>query len=72
MPAMHLVSKYYIKKEYLQFSVDILIYEFSLHPLKTITSGEGGIICTNKNLLNKKLLQTRSWNYKKQKNSLEI
>ena len=33
---------------------------FSLHPLKTITSGEGGIICTNKNSLYKKLAQTRS------------
>ena len=55
-------AKYYIKKRI--FTVgqcrhsDICV--FSLHPLKTITSGEGGIICTNKNLLNKKLLQTRS------------
>ena len=34
--------------------VRMLIYTFSLHPLKSITAGEGGIVTTrNKNLANK-------------------
>ena len=33
---------------------------FSLHPVKTITAGEGGIICTNNQNINKKILLLRS------------
>ena len=33
---------------------------FSLHPLKTITTGEGGIVCTNKKYLSDKINYLRS------------
>ncbi len=36
------------------------ISTFSLHPLKPITTGEGGIVTTNNNLLAKKIKQFRS------------
>ena len=33
---------------------------FSFHPVKTITTGEGGVITTNSNKIYKKLLKLRS------------
>ncbi len=43
------------------------ISTFSFHPLKTITTGEGGLITTNKiNIYNKiKILRSHGFNYKK-------
>ena len=36
------------------------ISTFSLHPLKTITTGEGGIVTTNNKVLDNKLKKFRS------------
>ena len=44
------------------------ISTFSLHPLKTITTGEGGIVTTNSNKVFKKLLMLRSLGIKRKKN----
>lgn len=41
---------------------------FSLHPVKTITSGEGGLICTNKKFLYLKMLKLRSHGIQNRKN----
>ena len=41
---------------------------FSLHPLKTITTAEGGIICTNNKILDYKIKLLRSHGIKKTKN----
>lgn len=41
---------------------------FSLHPVKTITSGEGGLVSTNNTLLGKKLVLLRSHGIKRNKN----
>ena len=41
------------------------ISTFSLHPLKSITSGEGGLITTRSKLLNKKLMLLRSHGIRK-------
>jgi UDP-4-amino-4,6-dideoxy-L-N-acetyl-beta-L-altrosamine transaminase len=41
---------------------------FSLHPVKTITSGEGGLITTNDSYLAKKIFLLRSHGIKKNKN----
>ena len=43
------------------------ICTFSLHPLKSITSGEGGIICTNNSLLAKNIKKIRSHGIQKNK-----
>ena len=43
------------------------ICTFSLHPLKSITSGEGGIVCTNDSLLAKKIREIRSHGIQKNK-----
>ena len=40
---------------------------FSLHPLKSITSGEGGIVCTNNSLLAKNIKTIRSHGIQKNK-----
>tara|TARA_B110000503_G_scaffold142658_1_gene240224 strand:+ start:980 stop:2125 length:1146 start_codon:yes stop_codon:yes gene_type:complete len=40
---------------------------FSLHPLKTITTGEGGVVCTNNKKLNSKVEILRSHGIKKSK-----
>jgi len=44
------------------------ISTFSLHPVKTITSGEGGLVSTNNTLLAKKLVLLRSHGIKRKKN----
>lgn len=44
------------------------ISTFSFHPLKTITTGEGGIITTNKKILFEKMKMIRSLGIKKFKN----
>ena len=41
---------------------------FSLHPVKSITSGEGGLICTNKKLFYSKILKLRSHGIQDRKN----
>lgn len=43
------------------------ISTFSLHPLKTITSGEGGIVTTNSKILDDKIKKFRSLGIKKSK-----
>lgn len=43
------------------------ICTFSLHPLKSITSGEGGIVCTNNSLLAKNIKTIRSHGIQKNK-----
>jgi dTDP-4-amino-4,6-dideoxygalactose transaminase len=43
------------------------ICTFSLHPLKSITSGEGGIVCTNNSLLAKNIKKIRSHGIQKNK-----
>ena len=57
------------------------ICTFSLHPLKTITTGEGGITTTNSSLLNKKIKMIRShgivkskfhWKYDVVENGLNL
>ena len=40
------------------------ICTFSLHPLKTITTGEGGIVTTNSKFLDKKIKMFRSLEFK--------
>ena len=40
---------------------------FSLHPLKTITSGEGGIVTTNKNFISKNIKLFRNHGIKRNK-----
>jgi dTDP-4-amino-4,6-dideoxygalactose transaminase len=42
---------------------------FSFHPLKTITTGEGGMVTTNNKKLNKKLLITRNHGMIRKKNT---
>lgn len=44
------------------------ISTFSLHPLKTITTGEGGIVTTNSKLLDNKIKMFRSIGIKRTKN----
>ena len=45
------------------------ISTFSLHPVKTITTGEGGLITTNKKLFYNRILSLRSHGINKDKNS---
>lgn len=45
---------------------------FSLHPVKSITSGEGGVITTNDHLLYKRLLRLRSHGINKLEDSFEF
>ena len=47
------------------------ISTFSFHPLKTITTGEGGAVTTNKKLLNDRILKFRSHGFIK-KELLEL
>lgn len=63
-------SKYKVRNKY--FNVGSCehsdISTFSLHPLKSITTGEGGIICTKKKFLDNKIKLLRSHGIKKTKN----
>lgn len=63
-------AKYYYKKELVKVGSckHSDISTFSLHPVKTITSGEGGMITTNNNNLKKKILLFRSHGMIKGKN----
>ena len=47
------------------------ISTFSLHPLKTITTGEGGIVTTNSKIINNKLKMMRSHGITRKKNHWE-
>jgi len=62
-------SEYIFKNKYYNIGSckhsDISV--FSLHPLKTITTGEGGIICTNNKNLDSKIEILRSHGIKKTK-----
>jgi dTDP-4-amino-4,6-dideoxygalactose transaminase len=55
-------AKYFYKKKYLYVGSckhsDLTV--FSLHPVKTITTGEGGFVTTNNSLLNERLREFRS------------
>lgn len=55
-------AKFYTKnkKYYVGCGMFSDISVFSLHPLKTITSGEGGIVTTNNKTIYKKILELRS------------
>ena len=44
------------------------ISTFSLHPLKSITTGEGGVVQTNNNEIYKKILKLRSHGIQRKKN----
>ena len=63
-------SKYQIGKK--QFYIGSCkhsdISTFSFHPLKTITTGEGGAITTNNKMLNDRILKFRSHGFIKKKN----
>lgn len=62
-------SQYKIKNKYYKIGScrhsDISV--FSLHPLKTITTGEGGIVCTNNKKLDEKIKSLRSHGIKRTK-----
>lgn len=62
-------AKYKISDKYYKIGSckhsDIAV--FSLHPVKTITAGEGGIICTNNLKLHNKILLLRSHGIKRTK-----
>jgi len=55
-------AKYFYKKRYLHIGsckhADLTA--FSLHPVKTITTGEGGLVTTNNSLLNERIREFRS------------
>ena len=63
-------AKYFHKKKY--FSIGSCshsdISAFSLHPVKTITSGEGGLVTTNNKILYDKIISLRSHGIHKDKN----
>ena len=60
-------SKYKIGKKNLHWILQTFRYiNFSFHPLKTITTGEGGAVTTNKKLLNDRILKFRSHGFIKE------
>jgi dTDP-4-amino-4,6-dideoxygalactose transaminase len=63
-------SKYMCKKKYLPIGSckHSDISTFSLHPIKTITCGEGGLITTNNKFFYNKIICLRSHGIKKDKN----
>ena len=63
-------AKYYYKNTYIPIGSckHSDIATFSLHPVKTITSGEGGIVTTNNRLIYKQMNLMRSHGIKKNKN----
>jgi len=63
-------SKYKIKNKYFNVgcSKHSDISTFSFHPLKTITTGEGGLVTTNKKNIYQKIKKLRSHGFIKQKN----
>lgn len=62
-------AEYFFKKKFLKIgsSVHSDICTFSFHPLKTITTGEGGLITTNKRYLAEKIKILRSHGIRKNK-----
>jgi UDP-4-amino-4,6-dideoxy-L-N-acetyl-beta-L-altrosamine transaminase len=62
-------AEYLFKKKYLHIGSckhsDISV--FSLHPVKTITSGEGGLVTTNKKIFYNKIISLRSHGINKDK-----
>jgi dTDP-4-amino-4,6-dideoxygalactose transaminase len=63
-------SMYLFKKKFLSIGscMHSDISTFSLHPVKTITSGEGGVITTNNKALYNKIISLRSHGINKDKN----
>jgi len=63
-------SKYFFNKKFLPIGSckHSDISTFSLHPVKTITSGEGGVITTNNKFLYNKIISLRSHGINKDKN----
>ena len=69
--ACHALGAKYLfknKKIYIGSCKHADISTFSLHPVKTITSGEGGLITTNNSFLAKKIFLLRSHGIKRKKN----
>ena len=69
--ACHALGAFYNyknKKTYIGSCRHSDICTFSLHPLKSITSGEGGLITTNNNKLYQKIKTLRSHGFKKKLN----
>jgi dTDP-4-amino-4,6-dideoxygalactose transaminase len=63
-------SKYLYNKKYFRIGCckHSDIATFSLHPVKTITSGEGGLVTTNNKTLYKRIVSSRSHGICKNKN----
>jgi len=63
-------AKYFYNKKYIPIGSckHSDISTFSLHPVKTITSGEGGIVTTNSTLIYDQIISLRSHGIKKDKN----
>jgi dTDP-4-amino-4,6-dideoxygalactose transaminase len=63
-------AKYFHNKKYLSIGCckHSDISTFSLHPVKTITSGEGGLVTTNNKFFYRKILSLRSHGINKDKN----
>jgi dTDP-4-amino-4,6-dideoxygalactose transaminase len=63
-------AKYFHNKKYLSIGCckHSDISTFSLHPVKTITSGEGGLVTTNNKFFYRKILSLRSHGIDKDKN----
>lgn len=63
-------AKFFVRKK--KYNVGCSTFSdftlFSFHPVKTVTSGEGGLICTNNYFLAKKILVLRSLGIKNRKN----
>jgi dTDP-4-amino-4,6-dideoxygalactose transaminase len=64
-------AKYFFKKKYLSIGSceHSDISTFSLHPVKTITTGEGGLVTTNNRIIYEKIIHLRSHGIYKNKNS---
>ena len=63
-------AKYFFKKKYLSIGSceHSDISTFSLHPVKTITTGEGGLVTTNNRIIYEKIIHLRSHGIYKNKN----
>jgi dTDP-4-amino-4,6-dideoxygalactose transaminase len=63
-------AKYFFNKKYLSIGSceHSDISTFSLHPVKTITTGEGGLVTTNSRIIYEKIIHLRSHGIYKNKN----
>lgn len=63
-------AKYFFKKKYVSIGSckHSDISTFSLHPVKTITTGEGGLVTTNNKIIYNKIIKLRSHGIYKNKN----